>query len=349
MDRDRIESFLDRFVGFASGATTIGLLAVADRSGLAAHLGESGGGTAEEIAQGAGLDRRYVEEIMSGLTAAGVVEYDPGSKRFVLPPEHALFIADESSPYFMGGFFDMIPASMSKIDAITEATVHGGGVAFEDFGQDVVRGIDRSNAPSQHAFLVRRWLPGVPGLMERLESGIRVADVGCGSGAAAILMAEAFPASHVVGFDVSDAALAVARSRAGVVENVEFARYGAEQIPTDPPFGLITSFDVIHDLADPLAGMHRIREALSEDGVFLLMEPNASSNLEDNLNPRAAMLYGISTLHCMTQSLARGGAGLGAAWGRQRAEALAAEAGFGFFRPLEDISNRFSAFYLLQA
>lgn len=285
---------------------------------------------------------------MSGLAAAGVVDYDPASGRFDLPPEHALFLSDESSPYFMGGFLDMLPTLLSHVEEVSHATVHGGGVAFEEFGETVVRGIDRGNSPSQQAFLVSRWLPGVPGLLPRLESGIRVGDVGCGSGTAAILTAEAFPRSRVIGFDLSSESLDIARRRAAGIRNVEFLEHGVEDIPIDPPFELITSFDVVHDLADPLAGLRRIRQALSGDGRYLMMEPNAGSNLADNLHPRGAMLYGISTLHCMTQSLARGGAGLGAAWGRERAEALAGEAGFGSFRPLEEISNRFSAFYLLE-
>lgn len=348
MDREKVEAFLNRFVDLASGATTIGLLAIADRSGLATHLRQAGGGTAQEISDGAGLDLRYVEEIMAGLTAAEVVEYDPETKRFALPPEHALFIADESSPYFMGGFLDMIPAALAEVEAIADATVNGGGVAFEEFGQDIITGIDRGNAPSQRAFLVSRWLPGVPGLVERLESGMRVADVGCGSGSAAVVMAGAYPKSHVVGFDVSEASIEVARSRGGHLPNLEFHEHGVEKIPIDPPFDLITSFDVIHDLVAPLEGQRRIRKALSEDGLYLMMEPNASSNLEENLTPRGAMLYGISVLHCMTQSLAQGGVGLGAAWGRQRAKALAEEAGFTCFEPLNEISSKFSAFYLLK-
>ncbi len=347
MDRQKVEAFLDRFMSIASGATTVGLLAIADRSGLLSYLGEAGGGTIEEIAKGARLDPRYVQEILSGLAAAGVVDYEPGTRGFDLPPEHALFVSNEESPYFMGGWFDMLPAAFAQVDGIAAATRNGGGVGFEEFGDAIIKGIDRGNAPSQRAFLTTRWLPGVPGLAERLEPGIRVADVGCGTGTAAILMARAYPNCHVVGFDVSDESIAVASGRSEDLVNVEFHGYTVEEIPTEPPFGLITSFDVIHDLADPLAGLRQIREALGEDGVFLMMEPNSSSNLEDNLDARGALLYGISTMHCMTQSLARGGEGLGAAWGSQKAEEYAREAGFTSFQPLEEISNRFSSFYLL--
>jgi 2-polyprenyl-3-methyl-5-hydroxy-6-metoxy-1,4-benzoquinol methylase len=160
-------------------------------------------------------------------------------------------------------------------------------------------------------------------------------------------MAEAFSNSQFVGYDVSTESIAVARSRAERLSNVEFLDRGVEEIPTDPPFDLITSFDVIHDLAAPLEGLRRIHTALAPGGVYLMMEPNASSHLEENITPRGAMLYGTSTLHCMTQSLAQGGAGLGAAWGREKAEVMAVKAGFGSFRSLNEINNRFSAFYLL--
>jgi SAM-dependent methyltransferase len=347
MDRDRIAAFLQQFVGYASGATTMGLLGVADRAGLLDWLGEHGSGTVTEISEHAELEARYVEEILSGLAAAGAVEYDPATAVFTLPPEHALFLSDASSPYNMGGWIEMIPILMRQIDGVAHATKHGGGVGFEEFGTAMIRGIDRGNAPSQRVFLTDRWLPAVPGLVDRLTAGITVADVGCGSGTAAILMAEAFPGSQITGFDISEESLSVARSRANSIDNVAFQQYTADGIPLDPPFDLITAFDVIHDLADPRAGLGRIREALADDGQFLLIEPNASSDLEDNLDPHGALLYGVSTMHCMTQSLAVGGEGVGAAWGREMVEDYAREAGFSTFEPLEDITNKFSAFYLL--
>jgi SAM-dependent methyltransferase len=220
---------------------------------------------------------------------------------------------------------------------------------IEQFGPGLIRGIGRGNSPSQKIFLTDRWLPAVPGLAPRLESGIRIADVGCGSGSAVILMAQAYPNSEVVGFDISADSVAVASDRARTIPNASFQVAGAEAIPTKPGFDFITTFDVIHDLAEPMDGLRRIRESLTDGGLYLMMEPYASSNLEENLSPRGALLYGISTMHCMTQSLAKGGDGLGAAWGHQKAERYAAEAGFSRFQTLEDISNRFSAFYLLSA
>lgn len=347
MDRERIETFMERFLGIASGATTLGLLAIADRTGLLRSMADHGSMTSETLAEAARLDERYVREILSGLAAAGVVEYEADTRLFTLPPEHAVFVVDETSPYFMGGYFDMIPASMEKLDEITAAARYGGGVAFDDFGPRMVTGLDRGNAPSQRIFLVRKWLPAVPGLIQYLESGIRVADIGCGSGTAAILIAEAFPESQVEGYDVAEESLKLARARSAHLDNVAFHSAGAGEVPVDPGFDLITTFDVIHDLVDPLGGLRRIREALRPGGRYLMMEPNASSSLEDNLDDRGALLYGLSTLHCMTQSLASGGAGLGAAWGEDRAREMTEAAGFTGFERLADISNRFSAFYLL--
>jgi len=348
MDRERIAAFLERFVAYASGATTMGLLAVADRTGLLAWLGVNRSGTVEEVASGAGLEARYVRELLSGLAAAGALAYDPADGTFTMPPEHALFLSDPTSPYHMGGWFDMVPALMAQVDGVAHAAKHGGGVGFEEFGDAMIRGIDRGNSPSQRVFLTTRWLPSVPGLVDRLESGIRVADVGCGSGTVATLMAENFPKCQVTGFDISEESIRLARTRAGTMGNVVFEEHSAESIPLEPPFQLITTFDVIHDLPDPLAGLSRIREALSEDGRYLMMEPNASSNLEENLDGIGALFYGMSTMHCMTQSLAVGGEGVGAAWGHEMAEDYATRAGFSSFEPLEDITNKFSAFYLLR-
>ncbi len=348
MDRERIAAFLERFVGYTSGATTIALLAVADRSGLLSWLGEHGSGTAAEIAVAAGLERPYVQEVLSGLAAAGSVEYDPATETFSIPPEHALFLSEPDSPYYMGGWFDMIPELMKQVDGVANAARNGGGVGSDEFGPEMTRGIDRANTPSQKVFLTNRWLAAVPGLIDRLETGIRVADIGCGSGSAALLMAQAFPESEVTGFDISAEALQRARSRAGSLGNLVFEESPADSIPLQPPFQLITAFDVIHDLADPGAGLERIRSALSPDGVFLMMEPNLSSRLEDNMHDIGALIYGMSALHCMTQSLAADGEGLGAAWGRERAEDYARKAGFSTFEPLGGITNKFSAFYLLQ-
>lgn len=350
MDRDRIWEFIERVTGFAAGFTTIGLLALADRVGILATLAGAGQLTAAVVAERAGADPRYTREILSGLAVAGVLDYDPNDATFALPNEHAAVVADDTSPYSMAGYLDMLPAMASHLPALTDAAEHGGGVPFSDFGERAVAGIDRANSPGMRILLTRRWLAAMPDVLERLETGGRVADVGSGSGTAALAMAEAYPNTEIVGIDADEESVRRARERQGDLPNVTFVVGDAASILlTESGFDLITAFDVVHDLADPLATLRAARAALGADGVLFMMEPNVAPELEDNLgSDRAALVYGMSTMFCMTQSLAQGGAGLGAAWGPRQAEELVREAGFGGFEVLP-IDNPFSAFYRITA
>lgn len=346
MDRAAVWEFMERFVDMAAGAATLFTLAVADRSGLLEVLGDSTSVTVAGAAAAADLDERYVEEILHQLAAARVLEYDPASQTFVLPPERATVIADDSSPYAMAGWLDMLPTAGNFIDEVAQAARTGGGVPASAFPDRMVNAVDRANAPSTRILLTRRWLPAMPDVVARLEVGARVADVGCGAGTALLTMATAFPESEFFGYDVDPRAvdLASEHARDSGLHNVHFEVLSADEIPTDPPFDLITTFDVVHDFAQPQAAVARFRQALADEGTFLMMEPAVNAALQDNIEPRVALLYGVSLLFCMTQSLAAGGAGLGTAWGPERAEALCREAGFGHFVRLP-IENPFSAFY----
>jgi 2-polyprenyl-3-methyl-5-hydroxy-6-metoxy-1,4-benzoquinol methylase len=348
MDRAAVWEFMERFVDMAAGAATLFTLAVADRAGLMKVLATSEPLTVEQAAGTASLDERYVREILSQLAASGVLDYDPTTETFVLPAERATVIADDSSPYAMTGWLDMLPTAGNFIDEVAEATRHGGGVSASHYPDRMVQAVDRANAPSTRLLLTRKWLPTMPDVVEKLERGARVADVGCGSGAAVLTMASAFPASEFTGYDLDPRAVEAANAKAAetALSNVSFEVLAAEEIPQG--FDLITTFDVVHDLADPLAAVTRFREALNEDGTFLMMEPSVGARLEDNLEPRAALFYGVSLLFCMTQSLAAGGAGLGTAWGPELAEALCREAGFTHFRRLP-VDNPFSAFFEVRA
>ena len=346
VDRDKVWQFLERFTDLAAGAATIGVLAVADRAGLLTAMAGRESVKPDELA-GDKFAPRYVEEILSALAAAGVVEHDPAQGTFRLPAEHAAVVADPSSPYSMAGWLDMLPGVMDSIDEIAEATVAGGGVSLSSYDDRVVAGVDRANSPAMRILLTRRWLPAMPEVVSRLEEGIRVADIGCGSGAAALTMARAYPASKVIGYDIDPRAIDRAQheAQASGLDNVSFEVITGEQIPRG--FDLVTTFDVIHDLADPKAVLVRIREALNAGGTYLMMEPNVGASLAENLHPRGTLLYGISVLYCLPQSLVAGGPGLGAAWGPVRAEQLCRKAGFTHFRRL-DIDNPFSAFYELR-
>lgn len=346
MDRAAVWEFMEQFVEMAAGAATVFTLAVADRSGLLDVLGTSEPITVDAAAASSGLEPRYVEEMLHQLASARVLDYDPESGAFRLPPERATVIADDSSPYAMAGWLDMLPTAGNFIDEVAEAARRGGGVAASTYPDRMVHAVDRANAPSMRILLTRRWLPAMPDVVERLEAGARVADVGCGAGTAVLTMATAYPNSTFTGYDVDPRAIeaAIAKMNESGPGNVAFEVRSADEIPTDPSFDLITCFDVVHDLADPVGAVTRAREALSADGTFLMMEPAVEARLEDNLEPRVALLYGVSLLFCMTQSLAAGGAGLGTAWGPERAESLCREAGFSQFRRLP-IENPFSAFY----
>jgi 2-polyprenyl-3-methyl-5-hydroxy-6-metoxy-1,4-benzoquinol methylase len=350
MDKEAMRSFMGRFMELTTGAAVMGVVAVADRSGLFKAMAGRPPATIEEIVDYSGLDARYLEEILATLAAGGIVLYDATARTYHLPEEHAVCLADETSPYCLAGWTQMVPALYRAIPGVTQACKEGGGVPFSEFGPDMVEGIARANGPGTRILLTRKWLPAMADVVKRLEEGIRVADVGCGSGTAAIAMAQAYPASTIAGFDLD--ALSVERARAAAAEagldNVSFDCQSGETIPTDPGFDLITTFDVIHDLVDPLAVLRHIRASLRPGGTYLMVEPVAGDDLAENLHPAGALTYAMSTLHCMTQSLAHGGAGLGAAWGPKRAEAICREAGFSHFERLE-VDNPFNAFYRISA
>jgi 2-polyprenyl-3-methyl-5-hydroxy-6-metoxy-1,4-benzoquinol methylase len=346
VDRAIVKRFMDRFEELASNAAALGVLAVADRAGMLEAMAGRGPVTADELAAGR-FAPRYVEEILSVMAAAGVVEYEPSTGRFRLPDEHAACLADPNSPYSMAGWLDMIPAAMKSIDRISEVTVHGGGIPIQDFDERAVAGVDRINSPGTLILLTKRWLPAMPDVVAKLESGARVADVGCGSGAAALAMAAAYPMATVVGYDIDPRAVARARTRAqqSGLGNLSIELVPAAGIPSG--FDLITTFDVIHDLPHPDEVLGRIRTALNEGGTYLMMEPAAGASLVDNFNPRGLLVMGFSVLYCLPQSLLDDGLGLGAAWGPVRAEQLCRAVGFTRFEQLP-IENPYSNFYRVE-
>jgi SAM-dependent methyltransferase len=236
---------------------------------------------------------------------------------------------------------------MALIDRISHATIHGGGVPMEEFDVRAVAGVDRLNSPGTRILLTKRWLPAMPDVVVRLEAGARVADVGCGSGAAALSMALAYPLSTVTGFDADPRAVARARERAtqAGLTNLSIELMPVAQLPTG--FDLVTTFDVIHDLPHPVEALERIRAALAEGGTYLMMEPAAEASLADNFNPRGILTFGSSLLYCLPQSLVDGGLGLGAGWGPVRAEQLCRQVGFTRFEQLP-IDNPYSNFYRVE-
>jgi 2-polyprenyl-3-methyl-5-hydroxy-6-metoxy-1,4-benzoquinol methylase len=346
VDRATVKAFMDRFQELAGGAAAIAALAIADRAGLLEAMAGRGPVTVRDLAAGT-FDIRYVEEILSVMAAVGVVEYEASTDSFLLPVEHAACLTDPGSPYSVAGWLDAIPAAMKSIDRITQATIHGGGITIEDFDERVVVGVDRLNSPGTRILLTKRWLPSMPDVVAKLEAGARVADVGCGSGMAAMAMALAYPRTTVIGYDVDPRAVARARGRADMsgLPNLSIELMAAAELP--PGFDLVTTFDVIHDLPHPDAVLRRIRGALNDGGTYFMMEPAAGASLSENLDARGALILGFSLLYCLPQSLVDEGMGLGAAWGPVRAEQLCREVGFTRFEQLP-IENPYSNFYRVE-
>jgi SAM-dependent methyltransferase len=350
MDKDKSTRFMLKVVGDVATAIATGLLLVGERSGLLGHMAGAGALSAEELAERSGVKLRYVEEWLAAMAGAGYVEYDAGAERFTLPDEHAQFLTNPGSEYYLGGLFGSLPGLLSMAPKLADAFRTGSGISFADFGADMPQMLEVMNRPVYEARLVRHWLPTLPAVVARLQAGGRALDIGCGTGVVPIMLAQAFPTAQVSGIDLDARSIDIARGyarEAGVGERVRLEALPVEALPVDPRWDLVTTFDVMHDLPDPVGALRRIHGALAEGGTYLMVEPKVADDLETNLgNPFARMFYGISCLHCVPQSLAQGGPGLGACWGEKRARALAAEAGFTRFERL-GIRTAGLAFYAL--
>ena len=329
LDEARVEQFAGRLMATYTEATVTLMIDVASRAGLLEALA-AGDGTSTDVADRAGLVERYVRECLGSLVTAGIVEYDPATRRYALPPEHAACLTGPGS-------LNLTPLARLNtllarhVDGVTRAFREGGGVPYEEFRPEFTDVVDAGNRGLLDEQLTAGILPATGALPARLAVGTRVADVGCGTGHAVNLLARAYPRSSFVGYDLAPDAIAQARAEAAEwgLPNASFEVQDVRQLPTDPPFGAVFAFDAIHDQADPAGVLARVHAALEPGGVFVMVDIKAASALEDNVsNPLAPWIYGVSTLHCLTVSLAQGGAGLGTAWGEQLALQMLAEAGF---------------------
>ena len=328
-DKQRVQEFARKLFGlYTSGLLTL-MVHVGHRAGLFEALAR-GAGTSQEIADRAGLDERYVREWLGALATGGIVTYDAASRAFTLPLEHAVCLTGASSRNLAPGS-QTLPMLAKRLPGIIECFRTGGGVPYTEFRPDFTEAQDASWRLIYDGLLIKGFLPAAKGLPERLAAGIRVADVGCGTGHAVNLMAREYPKSTFVGYDLGEDAIDRGRAEAREMglANARFEVVDATQLPAEPKFDLITSVDAIHDQRDPATVLRRVGAALAPAGLYVMIEPKASSNLEDNIgNPFAPYMYCMSVLHCMTVSLAAGGAGLGTAWGEQTARRMLAEAGF---------------------
>jgi len=326
-----VEAFAGRVIGDASATFVTVLAAMGDRLGLFKALAMSGAATSAELASRAGIHERYAREWCGGMASAGYLTYDSETGRFELPAEHAPALAEEGGAFFMGGAYQQVLALGSIYDALTAAFRHGGGVPQSAYDERFWEGMERFTAVWYNNLLVQKWLPSLPDVQARLERGVEFADVGCGRGRAILRLAQEFPASSFTGYDVLASNIEAARAHAehsGVAGRVSFEVLDASRgLPRK--FDVITTFDVVHDAADPLALLRSIREGLAEDGTYVCVDINCSHRLEENRGPLGALFHGVSLLYCMTTSLANGGAGLGTlGLHEHRLQEYAAAAGF---------------------
>ncbi len=342
-----------------SGAVTAGMVHLGDKLGLFVELASAGSPiTAEELATRTGLDERWVREWAYNQAAAKLISVDvengatpaPGGERFFLTPEAAAVLASPDHEAYGMGMFHRFPQTMAALEVMPESFRTGVGHDYDSHGPEGAVGIERSFEPWNRHHLLPDVLPALDGVVDRLRSGIDVADIGCGAGGAVMLMAAEFPASRFVGYDISRHALDRARDRlaASGLTNVRFVDPREEALPNDGHFDVITTFDCIHDMTDPVGMIAAIRAALAADGTWLLVDIKARDTFADNVakNPMAALMYGISVLSCMSSAMSSpDGAGLGTlGLPANLARELSLAAGFHHFRQLE-IDHSINAFY----
>jgi SAM-dependent methyltransferase len=335
VDTDKLMQFVFRAVDEVGSTLNTALVVMGDKLGWYRAMAGAGPLTPADVASRTGTAERYVREWLNAQAAGGFVEYDPDSGRYTLPPEQTVALTDDTSPAFLPGFFQIALGSVLDSAAITDAARTGEGFGWHEHVGDVHEGCERFFRPGYNAHLVAEWLPALDGVVARLQDGARVADVGCGHGASTVLMAEAFPASTFSGFDYHEGSIATARSRAaeaGVTDRVQFETSSAAAYPGHG-YDLVTTFDSLHDMGDPVGAARHVRDTLAPDGTWLIVEPAAGDRVEQNLNPVGRAYYAFSTLLCTPSSLSQEvGLALGAQAGEARIRDVVTTAGFRRFR-----------------
>ena len=335
VDGDKLMQFVFRAVDEVGATLNAALVVLGDKLGLYRALAGAGPLAPAELAERTGTAERYVREWLNAQAAGGYVEYDPASGRYTLPPEQAVALTDPDSPAFLPGFFQIAVGSVLDSPRIVEAARTGAGLGWHEHGSDVFDGCERFFRPGYNASLIPEWLPALDGVVGKLEAGALVADIGCGHGSSTILMAQAFPESSFVGSDYHEGSIQTARQRAqsaGVADRVRFEVAPAAAY-SGSGYDLVTMFDCLHDMGDPVGAARHVRSTLKPDGTWMIVEPRAGDRVEENLNPVGRAYYGFSTLLCTPASLSQDvGLALGAQAGEARIRDVTATGGFTRFR-----------------
>ncbi len=335
IDGEKLTQFVFSAVEEVGATLNAALVVMGDKLGLYRALAGAGGLTSVELARRTGVSERYVREWLNAQAAGGYVEYNPLDGSYTLPPEQTVALTDESSPAYLPGFFQIALGTVIDSPRITESARNGAGVDWHEHNHDVFDGCERFFRPGYNANLIPSWLPALEGVVEKLKTGAKVADIGCGHGSSTILMAQAYPNSRFIGSDYHAGSIETARARAaeaGVAGRVRFETAPAAAHP-GRGYDLVRMFDCLHDMGDPVSAARHVRGALAPDGTWMIVEPMAGDRIEDNLNPVGRAFYGFSTFLCTPASLSQEvGLALGAQAGEARIGDVVAEGGFSRFR-----------------
>lgn len=335
VDNTQFEAFVGRFVEDLGAVLHASTVVLGDRLGLYEAMADGAPITSTELAESAGIDARYALEWLNAQAAANYVDHDPATDRYRLPPEHAAVLINGASPVYAPGAF-LLAASVFKDEPdIAKAFRTGAGFGWHQHNHDLFVGTERFFRPGYAANLVDAWLPSLTGVIDKLEQGCRVADVGCGLGSSTILMAQAFPNSSFVGSDYHPESIQLARhaaDHAGVTDRVRFEVATATEFP-GRDFDLVTFFDCLHDMGDPVGAAAHVANTLGDDGTWMIVEPMAGETVDDNRNPIGKIFYAASTMICTPASRSQDvGLALGAQAPEDRLADVVASAGFSSFR-----------------
>jgi 2-polyprenyl-3-methyl-5-hydroxy-6-metoxy-1,4-benzoquinol methylase len=334
-DPEKLNAFIGKMLGDLGAVANTALVIIGDKLGLYRALQGGEALTSDELATRTGTSERYVREWLAAQAASGYLDYDAATQKFSMAAEPAFMLADENSPLNVTGLFELLQSMVVDEPALTERFRSGKGFGWHEHDERLFEGTERFFRPGYNANLVSAWIPALDGVDAKLRKGARVADVGCGLGASTIIMAQTYPNSKFAGYDYHTKSIELARERAraaGVAGRIDFEALPAKAIPPGS-YDLVTYFDCLHDMGDPVGAAKAVRNALADDGTWMLVEPFANDRLEDNLNPVGRIYYACSTMLCTPSSLSQEvGAALGAQAGQARIAEIVTQAGFTRFR-----------------
>ena len=335
IDEKKLHEFMGKAVADLGAAMNTTLILIGDRLGLYKAMAGAGPVTSEEVASKTGTSERYVREWLAAQAAGGYITFDSATGKFTLPDEQAMALAVDNSPVFVPGAYQIVSSTVLDEPKLREAFKTGQGVGWHEHNCNLFEGTERFFRPGYSAHLVKEWIPALDGVEEKLKAGGTVADVGCGYGVSTILMAQAYPKSRFFGFDYHAPSIEWANKsaqKAGVSDRVTFEVASSKAFPARE-YDMVAFFDCLHDMGDPVGASRHVREALKPDGTWMIVEPFANDQLEENLNPIGRVFYSASTMICTPASLSQEvGLGLGAQAGETRLRDVVTKGGFTRFR-----------------